>query len=56
MHIFRSRRVWACSMEPVKKEWRVLGRRGLRIPDGGVLCTCLLILSPGVLRSTLSQI
>ena len=39
--------VWPCSMESVKISKGVsLG--GLRMPDGGVLCTCLLILSPGV--------
>ena len=44
MHMLKPSVVWEYSMEPVKisKDVR-LGQ--LRMPDGGVLCTCLLILS-----------
>ena len=47
--------VWACSMEPVKLFIGVLGG-GLRMPNGELLCTCPLILSPGVFRNILSHL
>ena len=59
MYMLRSRcglGVHLCSKEPVKKRQRGIRWGGLRMLDGGVLCPCLLILSPWVLRSTLPQI
>ena len=46
----------ACSIEPVKIYIRVLGWSDRACPMGGVPCIHPFILSPGVLKSTLSHI